>query len=185
MSDFWDAAAGVLGTVAPMLATAVGGPLAGVATGAIVKALGLPEGASPQEAAAAVAGANPDQLLALKKADQEFAETMAKLELDTAKLTTDDRASARVRETSVKDRTPSIMGYIVLVGFFGVAAAAVLGYVPENSTMGAMILGYLAGDVKQVLGYYFGGSAGDDTKTNLLFKSTPAQGGAPQPPFGR
>ena len=43
METIWKAAAGVLSTVAPMLATAVGGPLAGAATNAIIGALGLPQ----------------------------------------------------------------------------------------------------------------------------------------------
>ena len=51
MDQIWKAAVGVLSTVAPMLATAVGGPLAGAATAAIAKALGLPQELPPEDVA--------------------------------------------------------------------------------------------------------------------------------------
>ena len=59
-------------TVAPSIASAVGGPLAGMATRAISEALlGKPDG-TEEELTQAVATATPEQLLALKQAENEF-----------------------------------------------------------------------------------------------------------------
>ena len=63
--DFWKDAKNTLGAVAPMLASAVGGPLAGAATTAIVNALGLAPDTTQEQAATAVVGATADQLIAL------------------------------------------------------------------------------------------------------------------------
>lgn len=175
MADsFWSDAGGVLSKVAPMLASAVGGPLAGAATTAIIGALGLAPDTSQQAAAAAVMSANPDQLLALKKADQDFAEKMAQLNIDTAKLGYDDRADARGREVQVKDHTPSILAYCILGGSLVAAGLVLGGRVPDGSVLAGVVVGYLFADAKQVMAYYFGANAGDDQKARLLYNSTPA-----------
>jgi hypothetical protein len=178
--NFWDGALGVLGKVAPMLASAIGGPLAGAATSAIISALGLPADTTPTQAAAVVAGATPDQLLQLQKADEDFRVKMEQLRLDTTKLAFDDVASARNRETIVKDSTPAIMGYILVLGSLGAAGAVLAGLVPDTSLQAGVVLGYLFSEAKQVLSYYFGSSLGsankDDTTRagqTALANSTP------------
>lgn len=92
MSFDWKSA---LGNIAPMLATALGGPLAGGAVAAITKALGLGDDATDAEIAKKLAVADPGTLLELKKAEQEFAAHMAELgfksEADLAKIEADDR----------------------------------------------------------------------------------------------
>jgi ABC-type Fe3+-siderophore transport system permease subunit len=172
--NFWDGAKRALSLVAPTLASAVGGPLAGAATSAIIGALGLAPAATQEQAAAAVVGATPDQLLALKKADQDFAEKMGQLNLDTEKLAFDDLANARARETVVKDRTPAIMGFIILAGALAAAGAVLAGYVSETSLQAGVVIGYLFSEAKQVLGYYFGTTADGDAKTAMIYNSTPA-----------
>ncbi|MEI6472760.1 MAG: hypothetical protein WCO20_08975, partial [Holophagaceae bacterium] len=68
-------------SIAPTIGTALGGPLGGIAGMALSKSLGLPEGTGADEKSleAALQGANPEQLLALKTADQAFALQMQKL----------------------------------------------------------------------------------------------------------
>lgn len=180
MSSFWDEAKGILSKFAPVLASAVGGPLAGAATSAIIGALGLAPDTTPEQAATAVVGATPDQMLQLKKADQDFAEKMKQLGIDADKLGNDDRASARAREAAVKDRTPAIMGYTLLVGSLGAAAAVLAGYVPDTSLQAGVVLGYLFSEAKQVLSYYFGSSSSSEAKTAMIYNSTP---GAPSRPL--
>jgi hypothetical protein len=69
-------------TVAPSIASAVGGPLAGMATRAISEALlGKPDG-TEAELTEAAAKATPEQLLALKTAEQDFAVKMRELDID-------------------------------------------------------------------------------------------------------
>ena len=59
--------------MAPAIGTVLGGPLAGVATQAVVAALGLPQNSPDDAIAAAVQNASPETLLALKNADKDFA----------------------------------------------------------------------------------------------------------------
>ncbi|WP_454694041.1 hypothetical protein [Achromobacter aegrifaciens] len=88
-----------LGDLAPMLATALGGPLAGGAVAAITAALGLGPHASDAEIAKKLATAASDALVLLKKAEQDFAARMAELgfksEADLARIEAEDRASGR------------------------------------------------------------------------------------------
>ena len=107
-------------TVAPSIASAVGGPLAGMATRAISDALlGKPDG-TEQELEKAVASATPEQLLALKKAEQEFAVKMRELDIDLERISNEDRDSARNREVSLRDWTPRVLAGLITVGYFGV-----------------------------------------------------------------
>jgi uncharacterized membrane protein YeaQ/YmgE (transglycosylase-associated protein family) len=166
MPDFWNAAKGTLATVAPMLASAVGGPLAGAATGAVIKALGMAPDTAPDVVAQAVVNATPDQLLALKKADQEFAEQMKALDLEADKLVFADKANAREREVEIsktpapfRDHTPSILAYSLTAGFFGLLITMMFHAIPDGmETLMNIMLGALGSSFGMAVSYYFGSS---------------------------
>lgn len=84
----------IVGTVAPAIATALGGPLAGLGVAAVGKALGLGDGASEDEVSAAVLKASPEQLLSVKKAELEFTARMKELDVDLERIAVADRHSA-------------------------------------------------------------------------------------------
>ena len=69
-------------TVAPVLGTALGGPLAGAATAAITKAVLGSDTATEKDIEAALATASPEILLKLKEADQAFETRMTELGID-------------------------------------------------------------------------------------------------------
>jgi hypothetical protein len=167
MVDIWNSAKGVLGTVAPMLATAVGGPLAGVATKAIMGALGLAEDTSPEQVAAAVTSAGPDQLLALRKANQDFTLRMTELDIDLLRIEGDDRADARARQIAVRDRIPGVLAVLLTVGFF-LVLAWMMGHGVPKDTAGSeamlVMLGALGGAFGAVVNYYYGSSIGSARK---------------------
>lgn len=163
-------------SVAPTIGTALGGPLGGVAGLALAKALGVDEAkAGDAEAlAAAVQGANPDQLLKLKEADQEFALQMQRLGYENLqaleKIAADDRASAREREVKAGDSwTPRALAGVVILGWIVVQWFLLTRLVPaENREIVIRGLGTLDMAVGLVLGYYFGSSAGSAQKTEML-----------------
>ena len=68
-----------LAQLVPTIAAAAGGPLAGSAAKMVEGALGIKIEPTQEGIEKAVAGATPDQLLALKQADQQFALQMAEL----------------------------------------------------------------------------------------------------------
>ncbi|MGQ0595839.1 hypothetical protein [Aquabacterium sp.] len=165
MSDFdWKK---TLATVAPGLATALGGPLSGTAVAAIVNALGI-QGGSADQAKAAVKAADPADLLKLKEADEKFVADMAKLGIDILTLENSDRASARNREVSIKDNTTKVLAYLIVGTFLGVACSLVLGGTKVDTVMGGTVLGYLSAKAEQVASYYFGSSSGSELKTRLM-----------------
>jgi hypothetical protein len=157
-------------TVAPSIASAVGGPLAGMATRAISEALlGKPDG-TEQELENAVASATPEQLLALKKAEQEFAVKMRELDIDLERISNEDRDSARNREVSLRDWTPRVLAGLITVGYFGVLFWMLRFGLPNTGSSEALLvmLGALGTAWGGVVAYYFGSSAGSKEKTEAM-----------------
>lgn len=156
-----------------MLATAVGGPLAGAATNAIIGALGLPRETPAEEVAFAVQNATPDQLLAIKKAEQEFAVKMKALDIDIIGLGNADRDSARKREMAVRDWMPKALGMLMVSASVGAVLLVLLGYARVDDALAGSLVGLLVGAGNQVIGYYFGSSAGSANKDIMLRDAKP------------
>ena len=157
-------------TVAPSIASAVGGPLAGMATKAISEALlGKPDGTEEELAQAAIK-ATPEQLLALKKAENDFALQMRELDIDLERIAGADRDSARNREIKTKDWTPKILAGGITVGYFGVLFYMLTHGLPTTGGSEAMLvmLGTLGTAFGGVMAYYFGSSAGSKEKTDAI-----------------
>jgi len=164
-----DALLNLVKTVAPSLATAVGGPLAGMATRAISDALlGKPDG-TEDELIDAAAKATPDQLLALKKAEQEFAVRMRELEIDLQRIDAADRSSAREREVKTGDWTPKALAGAVTLGFFGVLGYMIAYGLPTQGGEALLVmLGTLGTAWGGIVSYYFGSSAGSKEKSEAM-----------------
>jgi len=156
----------LLKVVAPKIATALGGPLAGMATVALSQALlGKPDGAEA-DIATALVGATPETLLKLKDAEQTFIVTMKKLDVNLEEIGAQDRASARAREIAVKDRTPQYIAAVSFVGFFATLGMLVLFPVQAGAKDALLILlGTLNGIVVSIIAYYYGTSSGSASKS--------------------
>ena len=157
-------------TVAPSIASAVGGPLAGMATKAISEALlGKPDG-TETELVQAAAKATPEQLLALKKAEQDFEVHMRELDIDLERISNEDRDSARNREIKTKDLTPKLLAAGITAGYFGVLFYMLTHGLPTTGGSEAMLvmLGTLGTAWGGVVAYYFGSSAGSKEKTEAM-----------------
>jgi len=157
----------VIKTVAPGIATALGGPLAGMAVAAIGNALGMDQ-PTQDKISAALAGATPDDMLKLKQADQAFTLQMKKLEIDLAQLSEADLDSARKREAAVQDKTNRNLAYTIVGAFIALVIATLMGYARVDSVLAGTLVGYLSAKCEQVLAYYFGSSRSSDRKTELL-----------------
>lgn len=166
-----------IGSVAPTLAAALGGPFAGMAVKAIGAAVGIEE---PTQAKIeqTLATANPDVLLKLREADYKFAETMKQLDVDVFKLEVADRDSARQREIALKDQTPAHLAYMIIGGFFMLSVAqiiTIMGWpelVAKVPGQGWLVIGnvsgYLAAEAKAAAAYYFGTTAGSKDKDTTI-----------------
>lgn len=144
-----------LATVAPTVATAIGGPLAGMAVRVATGVLGIEN--NEEALQQAVASGDPTTMLALKQADQSFQVTMKQLDIDLAKVEAADRDSARQRESTTGDSwTPRILASTVVMGWMGTQF-----YVMHNQLFGETVValvGTLGNALMLVLSYYFGAS---------------------------
>jgi hypothetical protein len=166
---FGEKALQVLRTVAPTIALAAGGPFGPLAATAISAVLGTPPN-DAKAAEAALLTATPDQLLALKKAEDDFQVQMKTLDISEEKLSFDDTANARAREAAVKDWTPQILAYAVTIGFFGILAFLLWNGKPPGGDVIMVMLGALGSAWTGIVSYYFGSSAGSASKTDAINK---------------
>lgn len=159
----------ILGTVAPTIATALGGPLAGVATKTLAsKLLDRPD-ATEEEVQQAVLGADPQTLLRLKEVDAEFKKHMTDAGVKLEEIDASDRASARAREIALKDPTPAYLAYAITVGFFGTLGYMLVEGKPASGGDALLVmLGSLGTAWAGVIAYYFGSSAGSRKKDEAL-----------------
>lgn len=161
----------LVGTVAPTLATALGGPLAGIAVKTIAtQVLGKPE-ASEAEVEAALAGADPQTLLKLKEIDAEFKQAMLNAGVKFEEIAAADRASARNREIVTGDHwTPRLIAIGVLLLCIGLEGYVMVKGLPTgvSEVLVGRILGTLDSAALMVLAYYFGSSAGGRAKDETI-----------------
>lgn len=111
----------ILRATAPVVGTAIGGPLGGAAASVVSeKLLGKPDG-TETEIAQAIGNGGPEVLAKLKEAELAFTTRMRELDIDVEKIHQADRAAAREREAKTGDTfTPRALALFVTSGFFGV-----------------------------------------------------------------
>lgn len=163
----------VLKVAAPTIATALGGPLAGVAVNALSQAiLGKPDGTA-DEVAAVVASGDPNVLLKLKEADQTFAAKMKELDIEVEKINAGDRDSARKREVAKGGWANPVLAAVIVAGFMSMVMyilVAGLKIQPEHAALIGTLIGYVSAKADQVVSYYFGSSAGSASKNAMFDK---------------
>lgn len=162
-----------LKTVLPTIATALGGPLAGVAVNFVADKLGIEE-KTADSIKAAISGATPEQLVQMKQIDAELEKYFAGLDIQLEQIAAADRSSARDREAKTGDSTtPRLLALIITVGFFGVLGFLLTKGKPEQGGDALLVmLGALGGAWASVVAYYFGSTKGSADKTALLAKAT-------------
>ena len=145
---------GLLKGIAPTLATAVAGPLGGMAVSALASKFGVSD--SVESVAKAIAG------------DPQAAQKLQELELEYAKLDAADRDSARKNEQALatSEHTPllnksvtPVLALVVVIAW-GLIQYHLLTHVVPNEMREIIIrvLGTLDGALVMVLSYYFGAS---------------------------
>jgi len=145
----------IVGAVAPTLGTAIGGPMGGMAANMIADVLGVPNDQKSIERA--IQNATPEQMLELKKAEQQFEVQMKELEVDVFKLETQDKQNARGMFS--KDWTARIIGIATIGGFLGYIFLVTLQPPEQNSeALINLVLGYLGGLASAIISFYFGAS---------------------------
>ena len=151
----------IVGTVAPTLGTALGGPMCGMAANMIADVLGVSN--DQKSIQQAIQNATPEQMLELKKAEQDFEVKMKELDVDVFKLETQDKQNARGLFS--KDWTARIIGLFTIGGFLGYIFLVTLQPPEQNyEALINLVLGYLGGLASAIISFYFGASHTPDDK---------------------
>jgi hypothetical protein len=158
--------------VAPTIATALGGPLAGLAVTAIAKVIGVDEKDVQNTIDSGKMSA--EQIAQLKIAEIEFQKQTQELGLNFEKLATDDRKSSREMQIATKSWVPSVLSMLVTIGFFGILIWLMVHPADTANTPLMIMLGSLGTAWTGIIAFYFGSSAGNSRKDEMLFNSVPA-----------
>jgi hypothetical protein len=97
-------------------------------------------------------------------------EDQAKLRAnELEKIQAEDRNSARQREIAIKDKTPQILAFGSLIGFFGILTALIFVEIPPTAKdVLYVMIGVLGTLVTGVVQYYFGSSSGSSAKSDSI-----------------
>lgn len=156
---------GIVGSIAPTIASAVGTPIAGLAVNTVLSALGVKNENEAEE----LLSRDPDALLKLKEAEASFKVRLEELGIDLEAIHQKDRDSARQREMAVKDKTPSILAYVYTAGYFFILGWILKMGIPESTKEIIMVLmGILSTAEVGIIQYYFGSSAGSKQKSDAI-----------------
>ena len=159
-----------LKTIAPTIATALGGPLAGLAIEAVSKAVGI----DPKDVQSTISEGklSADQIMLLKQAEVQMAARAQEMGLDFAKLNVEDRKSAREMQAETRSYIPAVLAVTVTVGFFGILVGMMTETFKTSDAL-MLMLGSLGTAWTGIIAFYFGSSAGSQAKDDLLHQSTP------------
>lgn len=162
----------IVKAIAPWIGTALGGPLGGMAVEAAASALGLGD-KTVAAVKQAITGATPEQMLALKQADQQFALQMQALGFkqiaDLEAIAADDRKDARAMQVATHSVVPAVLSVIVTIGFLGLLTGMMTGTLKAEDNQAMLImLGALGVAFGQVMNYWLGSTRDSSRKTELL-----------------
>lgn len=163
----------IIAAVAPTLATALGGPLVGAAATILARTLGTTkaDGTPDEKATAAIlATASPDTLLKVKQAEFDLQKHMADLGVSLETLAVDDRKSARALQLASRSFLVPSLAVMIVLAFIIMVGSTLLGYSHVEGALAGTLVGYLSAKCEQVVGFYFGSSAGSARKDELLAK---------------
>lgn len=158
-----------LAGLAPTIATALGGPFAGLAVKTAERALGVGQGDGSDGAIkAAVATGDPTIYAQMQQAEIEFRQHLEDLGIERERLAYADTASARKMQTQTKSRLVPLLAILAVIGSMGFAGAVLMGYARVDGALAGTLVGWVMNDAKQVFAFYFGSSAGSKSKDETV-----------------
>jgi gas vesicle protein len=163
--------------LAPMIGTALGGPLGGIAAGFIADKLGVEEKTVKAVSDVLNSGKmTADQIASLKVAEIEFQKFLKQADIDLERINAADRDSARNMQVQTRSMIPGALAMLITSGFFGILVGMMLGLLNVSDQQSLLILlGALATAWGGVVNFYFGSSHGSQNKDALLAQAGPVK----------
>lgn len=159
-----------LKTIAPTIATALGGPLGGLAYEAVSKVLGISQDDAKKMLDDGKLTA--DQIASVQQAEIALKAKAQELNLDFEQLAVQDRKSARDLQQNTHSIIPPALAIIVTLGFFGILVGLMMETFKTSDAL-LLMLGSLGTAWTAIMSFYFGSSAGSQAKDAMLHKSSP------------
>lgn len=162
--------------IAPTIASALLGPLGGVAVAGLGKILGLDSATTASVTKAISDGKiSPEQVAEIKKLELEYQAKEKELGFRYSELEFKDRDSARQMQIVTHSSTPTVLTYMVTIGFFGILGWMLNDPHVIDSPPLMIMLGSLGTAWTGCISYWFGTTSGSAQKTNLLAASSPVK----------
>jgi len=161
-----------LKTIAPTIATAIGGPLGGLAYEAISKVLGISQDDAKKMLDDGKLTA--DQIASVQQAEIALKAKAQELGLDFEQLAVQDRKSARDMQTNTHSFIPPALAIMVTLGFFGILVGLMMETFKTSDAL-LLMLGSLGTAWTAIMSFYFGSSASSQAKDAMLHKSSPLE----------
>jgi hypothetical protein len=164
----------VIGAVAPTIATALGGPLAGLGVEALGKALGISEpNVKKLQDVLAHGQLTGDHIAALKQAEMAIKIRMRELDIQEEQLASVDRDSARKMQISNKSLVPPVLATLIVILVCTAEGMLLFGTFPSTADpiLIGRIMGTLDSALMLVLSFYFGSSSSSERKTEIMAQS--------------
>ena len=157
-----------LSGIAPTLASAILGPLGGVAVSALGKIFGI-DGATTAEVAKVFQDGKltPEQLSAIKALEMKYQAEEKERGFRYADLEYKSTVDARDMQKVTKSYFPATLSTFVTVGFFSILITMLVwDYKPTEPLL--VMLGALGAAFAAVVNFWLGSSAGSQRKSELL-----------------
>lgn len=151
---------GLLKSLAPTIASAAGGPMAGMAVKMAAKKLGLPDTATANEIEDLIER-EPDKAVMVREADKEFKDYIREMEIDLESFKTEVEDRKDARENFATDWTPKVFSVLTLLlyGAF-VMIVTLMPHDQNDETIISLVLGQLSGILGTAAAFFYGSSSG-------------------------
>jgi hypothetical protein len=163
--------------IAPLIGTALAGPLGGIAASFLADKLGIEEKTVAAVSEVLASGKmTADQIASIKLAEMEFRKYCMQHNLDIERINAADRDSARSMQVQTRSMIPGFLAVLITSGFFGILIGMMLGKLNVSDQQSLLILlGALATSWGAVVNFYYGSSHGSQNKDALLANAGPAK----------
>ena len=151
---------GLLKSLAPTIASAAGGPMAGMAVKMAAKKLGLPDTATANEIEDLIER-EPDKAVMVREADKDFKNRIREMEIDLESFKTEVEDRKDARENFSTDWTPKVFSVLTLLlyGAF-VMIVTLMPHDQNDETIISLVLGQLSGILGTAAAFFYGSSSG-------------------------
>lgn len=160
-----------LTSIAPTVASALGGPLAGIAVSVLAKHFEVDT--DDVQKIIDSGKMTAEQLTQVKAAEIELKGKELELGLKFEELAVNDRISARDLQKNQPSKLVPALAIMIVATFLVTSVCVLAGLTHIESALAGTLIGYISAKAEQVVSFYFGSSNGSQKKDELLYRSTP------------